>query len=759
MLSKIKVSHKLLLIYALDMITVVFLGFSLAEEKYIAINFARKEMVGLDYIATVRDTLFVALDRETDPARRAEQVGALRSAEERLGDGMDSAESAAAAMAALESGADPSRSITALRTLISRVGDMSNLILDPDLDSYYAMSLTLLRFPELAESLWLLRGAVDEAASAGPLTERRRAELAVLTGRLAGVMKGIEDDLAAGYRGNPDGTMRRTLAPEFAPLVEHAHALGQTTATVLTTEAPSAEAFDAVAVSVAAVLADSQRAWVGVAEELNRLLVQRIDGFFFRMYEHFAMAGGLLVMVLVAVLVLARRISRPIAHLAQVADTVWVENDYTLRAKWESGDEIGRLVIAFNTMLERLQAEGLRRQEMAAQARAAEAQRELIEAISTPLVVVRLADRAVVHVNEPALGLLGADRSGQWLDPGDLDRLLAALGEQGEVNGFEAECRGVGGETFWALISARRLVFLNDPAVLVLVTSIDERRRMEQELREAKTRAEKALQDLREAQHSLIQAEKLASLGGLVAGVAHEINTPVGIGLTGASTLAVETEKIHKLYQADDMGQQDFEDYLDVAARSARLLLSNMERAAALIQSFKQVAVDQVSDERRRFDLGVYISEVLTSLQPALRKTDVAVNVACPAGLEIDGYPGGLSQVLTNLVLNALTHAFDGRTNGTIHIRVDQPSADLVRLSVGDDGRGIPTSNLGRIFDPFFTTRRLAGGSGLGLHIVYNIVTRTLRGSIDVESEDGVGTTFSIVFPRVAETPNDRDAA
>lgn len=761
MLSRIKVSHKLLLIYALDMVAVIFLGFSLAEEKFLSINFARRELVGIDYITTVRETLFAVLAPERPPTLLAARTQALREAEARLGAGMESAplvDAAVTATLALDQGGDVIPAVESLHRVIAQIGDMSNLILDPDLDSYYTMSLVVIRFPELVETLARLR-QISAATLGGDVNGN--AAMAVLQGQLSTISKGIEDDLAAGIRGNPDGSLKQALSGRFAPLSSALDRLNAVMAPEAIADGPSSSERSRLTTAVNDTLAEAERSWGAAAIELNRLTGLRIDGFFLRMYEHFALAGILLSVILTLVLMVARRIAKPIGELAQVADQVRINNDYSLRARWDSGDEIGRLVVAFNTMLERLQTEGARRQEMAAQARAAEAQRELIAAISTPLLVVRLSDLAVIHANEPAETLLGSEGkgSGSWLTRVDLERLITALGDQGEANEFEAECHGLDGTPFWALMSARHLVFQNQDAVLVIVTPINERRRMEEELRHAKIGAEKALQDLREAQHNLIQAEKMASLGGLVAGIAHEINTPVGIGLTGASTLAVETDKIRKLYQNDDMSQGDFEDYLDIANRSTRLLMSNMERAASLIQSFKQIAVDQASDERRAFDLADYIDEVLTSLHPALHKTGIEVGVDCPSGLEIDGFPGGLSQVLTNLVLNAINHAFEDGRQGKISIAVDLPDESSVRVRVGDDGKGIPPANLGRIFDPFFTTRRTAGGSGLGLHIVYNIVTGTLKGGIDVDSAEGVGTTFSIVFPRIADRIGARDVA
>ncbi|MFD2449413.1 sensor histidine kinase [Vogesella fluminis] len=185
------------------------------------------------------------------------------------------------------------------------------------------------------------------------------------------------------------------------------------------------------------------------------------------------------------------------------------------------------------------------------------------------------------------------------------------------------------------------------------------------------------------------------------------------------------------------------------------LILSNTERAANLIQSFKQVAVDQTSEARRQFDIAHYIGEIITSLRPRLRHRKVEIDIDCLPELQMDSYPGALSQVLTNLVMNALLHAYDDDAEGRIRICVDTLAGQKIRLSVTDDGKGIPPENLKRIFEPFFTTRRGDGGSGLGLHIVFNIVFKRLGGTIRVDSTVGEGTSFILVLPCTApETAN-----
>lgn len=268
-----------------------------------------------------------------------------------------------------------------------------------------------------------------------------------------------------------------------------------------------------------------------------------------------------------------------------------------------------------------------------------------------------------------------------------------------------------------------------------------------QELGRRKAEAEDALESLKAAQESLVQAEKLASLGALVGGVAHEINTPVGIALSCASHLSDSTTSMRRLFEADDISVDDFERFMDTVKDTTGLILSNCERAAELIRSFKQVAVDRTSSERRRFDLGAYIRETLSSLGPHLRQAGHAVRMDCPDGIVMDSYPGALSQVLGNFVMNSLVHGYDEGAQGTLSIRVEQDGPDAVRLVYADDGKGIPEENLGRIFDPFFTTRRGSGGSGLGLHIVYNLVTGPLGGHVTAESPGTGGTAFTVAVP------------
>ncbi len=285
----------------------------------------------------------------------------------------------------------------------------------------------------------------------------------------------------------------------------------------------------------------------------------------------------------------------------------------------------------------------------------------------------------------------------------------------------------------------------------LLVSSVrDARARLENEaaLRVAKDEAENALAELKQTQRSLIQAEKFASLGAVVAGVAHEINTPVSNCLTSASTLVNETAETVAALTRGSIRKSELRRYFDAADELARLILSNMHRAAELVSSFKRLSVDQTTEVRRRFLLHQCIDDVLFTLQPQLRQKGCFVEVHCPDGLEVDGYPGALSQVLTNLVTNVLIHALVPDRPGRITIDVDHAAGDDVTLRFVDNGSGIAKAQLGRIFEPFFTTKRSAGGTGLGLHLVHNLVTTALVGQIRVDSEEHHGTAFTILFPR-----------
>jgi signal transduction histidine kinase len=283
-------------------------------------------------------------------------------------------------------------------------------------------------------------------------------------------------------------------------------------------------------------------------------------------------------------------------------------------------------------------------------------------------------------------------------------------------------------------------------------------REAEDAARKSAQETARALQDLRQTQESLLQAERLASLGSLVAGVAHEINTPVGIALTSASVLKAATDDIQAAVDGVGLKKSDVMRYLDTAAESTRLIMNNAVRAAHLIHSFKQIAVDQTSEARRPFALKDYVEEVVSSLQPKLKKTPISLSLDIPDDIVLDSYPGAFAQVITNLTLNCVEHAFEQDVPGAIriHARLD---GDIVELHVEDNGKGISPDVLDRIFDPFFTTRRGQGGTGLGLNIVYNLIVKQFGGTITVTSTPGQGAHFTLRIPRVTPYEGAQDAS
>ena len=278
------------------------------------------------------------------------------------------------------------------------------------------------------------------------------------------------------------------------------------------------------------------------------------------------------------------------------------------------------------------------------------------------------------------------------------------------------------------------------------------KRKTEDELRTSKEKAEGALFELNAAQQNLIDAERLAALGGLVAGVAHEVNNPIGISLTVASSFARRAEMFEAELRSDGpLRRSQLEEFVRKSRDAAQQLVANLHRAGELIQSFKQVAVDRSHAERRQFSLGEATDQIISSLRPVLKKAAIALSVDVPEGLLIDGYPGSYGQILTNLFLNAANHAFADGRSGKISISARARGVDDVEIIFADNGAGMTPDVQRQAFDPFFTTRRNEGGTGLGLHIVYNLVTQQLGGRMMLDSRLGQGTTFRIIMPRAAK--------
>ncbi len=276
------------------------------------------------------------------------------------------------------------------------------------------------------------------------------------------------------------------------------------------------------------------------------------------------------------------------------------------------------------------------------------------------------------------------------------------------------------------------------------------RERAEAELRTSKERAENALTELRETQRSLIEAEKLAALGGLVAGIAHEVNNPVGISLTVASSLEHRSQTFADELATGQVRRSRLSEFVEGTREAAGQLVTNLQRAGELIQSFKQVAVDRSHTERRQFDLLESTEQIVSSLKPGIKKSNLALHVDIPPDIVMDSYPGDYGQVLTNLFLNTVSHAFPNNQEGEIRISAHRVGDSDVEIVFADNGRGMHEDVQRRAFEPFFTTRRHMGGTGLGLHIVYNLVTQRLGGRISLISGLRKGTEFRMTVPLVA---------
>ncbi len=267
---------------------------------------------------------------------------------------------------------------------------------------------------------------------------------------------------------------------------------------------------------------------------------------------------------------------------------------------------------------------------------------------------------------------------------------------------------------------------------------------------------EKTLEDLKSTQEQLIESEKLASLGSLVAGIAHEINTPIGVSMTAITYLMEEGKTLQGHYQDGSLSREELQEYFDVFSEGTRIVEKNIQKASELIRNFKMMAVDQSNIDVREFELGAYVRDVLFSLEPRFKKAKAQVQIDIDEEIMIYANPGDFSSVITNLVMNALIHGIQQKEDGkvTVHVSIHK---GLSQIDITDNGVGIPDENLHVIFEPFFTTKRGQGGTGLGLNIVYNLVTQKLKGTIRCVSEVGVGTTFRIHIPSLKDSTRDHN--
>ncbi|GGA87465.1 hypothetical protein GCM10011369_31910 [Neiella marina] len=282
---------------------------------------------------------------------------------------------------------------------------------------------------------------------------------------------------------------------------------------------------------------------------------------------------------------------------------------------------------------------------------------------------------------------------------------------------------------------------------------VDDQHQLEQrvkertfELQNTNEELRHTMEQLKATQTQLVEAEKMSQLGQLVAGVAHEINTPVGVAVTAATLLERQTEDLEHHVEEESLTKRRLQEYVTSTLQTSEMVRSNLQRAANLIRNFKEVAADQSSEHLRKFGLLEYVNSLIKSLQPELKGYQLDIDVDGDETLVLDSYPGAYSQVLTNLIMNSLKHGFYRDKHHHINICFEVHDQQLL-LKYRDDGRGIDAVTLPRIFDPFFTTQRTSGGTGLGLHIVYNVVSQKLGGTIEVHSDVGDGVEFIMRMP------------
>ncbi|MCX7279264.1 MAG: EAL domain-containing protein [Burkholderiales bacterium] len=492
-LGRLSVGRKLTLIYLLDLTAVIYVSSILIHEKYLSIDFTRKEIRGTAYSVAVRDVLMLPFL----PSQSGQNEVALQRFQQ-LRESLDGELKTTQAsqefisawrIAARVNESERQNALKGMvrqgRELLTTVGNQSNLILDPDLDSYYAMSLVVLRFPELLEVLNDTVRILPKAPAADKIPSGvtdRRTELLILAGRLDAVTLGIRSDYNQAFSaGTP---LQRAALENGRKLLEQRLSAFLSAVQELADGNPDPRILAQLGVHYSETLDAMATAWASTATDLDRLLHDRVDMLFGRMWLHLGTALLLLSCILSLVYAVARQISRPLKQLALVADAVRQTGDHTRRAQWHSRDEIGQLVDAFNGMLAQLDEQRMVQQETAASTRAAQAQQALVEAIPIALVVTSVPDHEVLHANAPAQLWLGGTTRDPWvtgLEHGVRARFFQHLSDQGKVDEFEVRWRGAA-EPSWAVLSARRLQFQGRDAVLTAFTPINVLKVMEKRL-------------------------------------------------------------------------------------------------------------------------------------------------------------------------------------------------------------------------------------------------------------------------------------
>ncbi len=486
----------------------------------------------------------------------------------------------------------------------------------------------------------------------------------------------------------------------------------------------------------------------------------------------------LMILSYLLVSIIQNVISGPINKLAEATKRISRSGDFSIRVENNGNKEVSALYKSFNEMIQQIQIKEWERDEAEIALRFSEERfRGAFEHASLGMALIGL-NGEFLQVNSELCEMLG------YTSPELLERNIYDFYPVSQVDANKNEFKEMIANTEkknrvekqfikknGALLHTIFSYLLHKDAeetpqyFVVQITNISARKSAEEQIQklneELEVRVEertkeliklnkelgKSLHNLNQTQEQLVQSEKMAALGSLVAGVAHEINTPIGIAVTAASYLEDRTNITYKQFFNENLTKQEFDEYIRTAQESTQMILSNMTRASGLIKSFKKVAVDQTMDELREFNLKSYIDDTLLSLKPQLKRTQIDIDVECSPLIMMNSYPGEISQILTNLIMNSIIHGFPEQPKkGDVEIVVTE-NEDAIEFTYIDSGVGISEENISRVFDPFFTTSRSKGGSGLGMHLIYNIITHKLNGLIQLLSPPMSGVNFRIVIP------------
>jgi len=381
------------------------------------------------------------------------------------------------------------------------------------------------------------------------------------------------------------------------------------------------------------------------------------------------------------------------------------------------------------------------------------------------------ANQALARIfGTPLHELIGkrSDEVNFWASPNERQRIWNKFLLQGAVQGEVAEVMLPGERSGQVAIWSSSLLLDGRNAIIWALLDLTQEMSAKQQLRELNDALESrvrersaaleqanrdlsnALETLQRTQHDLIAAEKMASLGSLVAGIAHELNTPIGNSLLASTALDDRVKDFKQTLADGSIRRSTLNNHLEEVQLACGLISSSLEKAAALIASFKQIAVDQTNDQRRRFRLQTVALDTAATYMPRLRRNAIQMEVDVPPELELDSYPGSLYQILNNLINNALMHAFEDRNCGHLWLSARAIEDEQIEIVFRDDGAGMSEEVLRHVFDPFFTTKMGNGGTGLGMNIVYNIVTGVMGGRITVDSMPAAGTTVRLIVPRIS---------